>query len=82
MAAPTEKMILFLFEFLAVFISVSLCVILKMEHNIIKPYMDEIFHIPQVQQYCQGNFSHVCRLFVLFTMTIQSQSVTALSRLL
>ena len=23
-----------------------------------EPYMDEIFHIPQVQQYCAGNFSH------------------------
>ncbi|XP_076106317.1 dol-P-Glc:Glc(2)Man(9)GlcNAc(2)-PP-Dol alpha-1,2-glucosyltransferase-like [Mytilus galloprovincialis] len=22
------------------------------------PYMDEIFHIPQAKQYCQGNFSH------------------------
>lgn len=23
------------------------------------PYMDEIFHIGQVQKYCQGNFQHV-----------------------
>ncbi|KAI8781496.1 Dol-P-Glc:Glc(2)Man(9)GlcNAc(2)-PP-Dol alpha-1,2-glucosyltransferase isoform X1 [Biomphalaria glabrata] len=22
------------------------------------PYMDEIFHIPQAQQYCRSNFSH------------------------
>lgn len=24
----------------------------------IDPYMDEIFHIPQAQQYCLGNFEH------------------------
>lgn len=24
-----------------------------------EPYMDEIFHIPQVQQYCKFNFTHV-----------------------
>lgn len=24
-----------------------------------KPYMDEIFHIPQAQQYCHGNLSEV-----------------------
>ena len=24
-----------------------------------EPYMDEIFHIPQAQKYCQGNFREV-----------------------
>lgn len=23
-----------------------------------EPYMDEIFHVPQAQRYCQGNFTH------------------------
>lgn len=23
-----------------------------------QPYMDEIFHVPQAQRYCQGNFTH------------------------
>ena len=23
------------------------------------PYLDEIYHIPQAQEYCRGNFSHV-----------------------
>ena len=22
------------------------------------PYMDEVFHVPQAQNYCQHNFSH------------------------
>jgi len=26
--------------------------------NVPEPYMDEIFHIPQAQSYCAGNFSH------------------------
>jgi alpha-1,2-glucosyltransferase len=27
--------------------------------NVNKPYMDEIFHIPQAQQYCLGNYTEV-----------------------
>jgi hypothetical protein len=27
--------------------------------NVNEPYMDEIFHIPQAQIYCTGNYSHV-----------------------
>lgn len=23
------------------------------------PYLDEIYHVPQAQEYCKGNFSHV-----------------------
>jgi len=26
--------------------------------NVDQPYMDEIFHVPQAQHYCAGNFSH------------------------
>ncbi|XP_029636418.1 putative Dol-P-Glc:Glc(2)Man(9)GlcNAc(2)-PP-Dol alpha-1,2-glucosyltransferase [Octopus sinensis] len=34
-------------------------VLLKWLHSVQpKPYMDEIFHIPQAQHYCDGNFSH------------------------
>lgn len=25
-----------------------------------QPYMDEVFHIPQAQKYCNGSFSEVC----------------------
>ena len=24
-----------------------------------EPYLDEVFHVPQAQIYCQGNFTHV-----------------------
>lgn len=24
-----------------------------------QPYMDEIFHVPQAQQYCKGNYNEV-----------------------
>ncbi|KAL8522094.1 hypothetical protein ACS0TY_012300 [Phlomoides rotata] len=44
-------------------IAVSLIVILWLipvsilvNHIVPHPYMDEIFHVPQVQQYCRGNF--------------------------
>lgn len=30
-----------------------------------KPFIDEAFHIPQAQKYCQGNFEEVC-MFALF----------------
>eukprot|EP00191_Tetraselmis_sp_GSL018_P012453 CAMPEP_0177594952 /NCGR_PEP_ID=MMETSP0419_2-20121207/10076_1 /TAXON_ID=582737 /ORGANISM="Tetraselmis sp., Strain GSL018" /LENGTH=44 /DNA_ID= /DNA_START= /DNA_END= /DNA_ORIENTATION= len=23
-----------------------------------EPYMDEIFHVPQAQRYCRGDFAH------------------------
>lgn len=26
------------------------------------PYLDEIYHVPQAQAYCKGNFSHVSLL--------------------
>lgn len=37
------------------------------------PYMDEIFHIPQAKQYCQGNFSHV-RYFLHYSILFMMQS--------
>ncbi|XP_010250319.1 PREDICTED: dol-P-Glc:Glc(2)Man(9)GlcNAc(2)-PP-Dol alpha-1,2-glucosyltransferase isoform X2 [Nelumbo nucifera] len=43
----------------AVAVIVSLWVIpitLMVNHIVPEPYMDEIFHIPQAQQYCRGNF--------------------------
>ena len=26
-------------------------------NTVVEPYMDEIFHIPQAQRYCDGNFT-------------------------
>ena len=46
---------------------ISLCSILVLFSSILfsyinneqqNPYMDEIFHIPQAQNYCHGNFYH------------------------
>ena len=59
MSAPSAE-VLYLLEYLAVFCSSALCLLLKMEEYMINPYMDEIFHIPQAQKYCDGNFSDVC----------------------
>ncbi|KAG2690543.1 hypothetical protein I3760_09G191800 [Carya illinoinensis] len=44
---------------IAVAVIVSLWVIpisILVNHIVPEPYMDEIFHIPQAQQYCKGNF--------------------------
>lgn len=32
------------------------------QDQIDSPYMDEIFHVPQAQQYCLGNYDHVSLL--------------------
>ena len=32
------------------------------------PYLDEIYHIPQAQEYCRGNFTYVfCGLYVFWS---------------
>lgn len=43
---------------LLIFSLVSFCVNLFVNTVVIRPYMDEIFHIPQAQKYCLGNFKH------------------------
>ncbi|GAB1604823.1 putative Dol-P-Glc:Glc(2)Man(9)GlcNAc(2)-PP-Dol alpha-1,2-glucosyltransferase [Argonauta hians] len=40
------------------FLSVSTILLKWIDYVQHKPYMDEIFHIPQAQHYCDGNFSH------------------------
>ena len=42
----------------------SLLVLLHRKQNV--PYMDEVFHIPQVKQYCSGNFSEVSHIIAQF----------------
>jgi len=50
------EMSFFLFT-VAVF-SASLAIVGNLvNQNVPKPYMDEIFHVPQAQQYCSGNFT-------------------------
>ena len=45
-----------------IYFHVSWLVLSKIEENAPKPYMDEIFHIPQAQKYCAGNYTEVCIL--------------------
>ena len=35
-----------------------------MQDAVPEPYMDEIFHVPQAQHYCRGNFTHVSRKII------------------
>ena len=39
--------------------ALSASVSYQINQHIPEPYMDEIFHIPQAQKYCQGDFFHV-----------------------
>lgn len=41
---------------------VSCLIFSKVTREQREPYMDEIFHIPQAQKYCQGKFSEVKEL--------------------
>ena len=41
---------------LAVFAVISSMILVEFTKVLPKPYMDEIFHIPQAQNYCHGNF--------------------------
>lgn len=35
-----------------------------------QPYMDEIFHVPQAQQYCKGNYNEVQKILFLIWRTV------------
>ena len=40
-------------------IAINLCLFWKINEVVPNAYMDEIFHIPQAQAYCDGNFTQV-----------------------
>uniref|UniRef100_A0A7M5XGN3 Dol-P-Glc:Glc(2)Man(9)GlcNAc(2)-PP-Dol alpha-1,2-glucosyltransferase n=2 Tax=Clytia hemisphaerica TaxID=252671 RepID=A0A7M5XGN3_9CNID len=40
----------------AIFIAIASKIFLEFSQTISRPYMDEIFHIPQAQNYCHGNY--------------------------
>uniref|UniRef100_A0A2C9JD25 Dol-P-Glc:Glc(2)Man(9)GlcNAc(2)-PP-Dol alpha-1,2-glucosyltransferase n=2 Tax=Biomphalaria glabrata TaxID=6526 RepID=A0A2C9JD25_BIOGL len=50
-----KLMHIFALSSLMLFTGVIFQLVQKAQNN---PYMDEIFHIPQAQQYCRSNFSH------------------------
>ncbi len=58
MAVPSEVTVAFV-EYFCLFLSLSACILLKIDSKQPKPYMDEIFHVPQAQKYCDGNFNEV-----------------------
>lgn len=45
--------------YLFLIVVLSLSIALYINYVQPKPYMDEVFHVPQAQQYCNGNFSSV-----------------------
>jgi hypothetical protein len=42
-----------------VYFQISYLILNKISEHVKEPYMDEIFHVPQAQQYCQGNYLEV-----------------------
>lgn len=58
MAAPGENTLAFI-EYLCLFFGISGALLLKVDQIQPKPYMDEIFHVPQAQRYCEGRFREV-----------------------
>lgn len=43
----------------AIFVLVTAVIFFQVEKAQPNPYMDEIFHVPQAQKYCAGNFTEV-----------------------
>lgn len=62
MASPDDAKYLFV-EIICFVIGVSGCLLLKIDHAQPNAYMDEIFHIPQAQEYCMGHYDKVTILF-------------------
>ena len=44
-----------------IYFQISWLILNNINDSVPKPYMDEIFHIPQAQQYCLGNYNEVCK---------------------
>ena len=42
-----------------IYFQINFLVLYKLDEIVDKPYMDEIFHVPQAQQYCLGNYNEV-----------------------
>ena len=42
-----------------VYFQISFFLLRYFDENVNRPYMDEIFHVPQAQQYCRGNYNEV-----------------------
>ena len=42
-----------------IYFQTSLFILNYFDQYVQAPYMDEIFHVPQAQQYCLGNYNEV-----------------------
>lgn len=42
-----------------IYFQISLFILNYFDQYVHYPYMDEIFHVPQAQQYCLGNYNEV-----------------------
>ena len=49
----------FVFFVASLHVAVTLMVFTEVDKTQPSPYMDEIFHIPQAQKYCNGSFGEV-----------------------
>ena len=55
-----HKMDVVFLELFCVFAGLSGYILVRINEVENGPYMDEVFHIPQVQNYCVGKFNEVC----------------------
>ena len=53
------------------FTILSAVISIQINQHVQNPYMDEIFHIPQAQKYCQGKFLEVSTFKTLVTLAIE-----------
>lgn len=42
-----------------VYFQISVLVSSYFDVHVDQPYMDEVFHVPQAQEYCKGNYNEV-----------------------
>jgi hypothetical protein len=47
-----------------IYFNLNYLILNLVNQNVIKPYMDEIFHVPQAQTYCLGNYNEVSKPFI------------------
>ncbi len=80
MAAPMEHGSTFVYmSFLLLFCFVSGYLLMEISEQQAEPYMDEIFHIPQAQKYCQGKFNEVSRSACCIASLISVHRLSELS---
>jgi len=49
-----------------IYFQINYLILNLIDDTVFKPYMDEIFHVPQAQEYCSGNYNEVNREYFIF----------------